>query len=58
MIRLKDCPRCRGDMSFGEDTYGAFWTCLQCGFGRDVAAVPRKQLKTTARKAAVRENVA
>lgn len=45
-------------MSFGEDTYGAFWTCLQCGFGRDVAAVPRKQLKTTARKAAVRENVA
>ena len=31
MARLKSCPRCRGTMLTGEDVYGVFWQCLQCG---------------------------
>ena len=31
MMRLKGCPRCRGDMYFEPSLEGVFWVCLQCG---------------------------
>lgn len=31
MVRLKGCPRCRGDMFRDRDYFGAYWQCLQCG---------------------------
>lgn len=29
---LKGCPRCRGDLREEADQYGAFISCVQCGF--------------------------
>ncbi len=31
MMRLKGCPRCQGDVLYGQDIYGRFRQCLQCG---------------------------
>ena len=31
MLRFKACPKCRGDMSPGEDQYGKYLSCFQCG---------------------------
>ena len=35
MLRLKACPRCRGDMHDNRDVYGGYAECLQCGYMRD-----------------------
>ena len=35
MLRLKACPRCRGDMHDNRDEYGIYAECLQCGCMRD-----------------------
>ena len=51
MIRLKNCPKCRGDLVFREDQYGPFFSCVQCGFIKDAIAselnskVPRKVIR-------------
>lgn len=47
MYWLKSCPKCQGDLCLEQDHYGAFQTCLQCGYlkelidrsGNPVAAV-------------------
>jgi len=31
MWRLKGCQRCGGDMFIGQDEYGWYQECLQCG---------------------------
>ena len=36
MISLKGCPKCRGDVYYQTDMYGAFWRCLQCGRYHDL----------------------
>ena len=36
MIYFKACPRCRGDMILGNDHYGRYMECLQCGYEADV----------------------
>ncbi len=36
MIKFKVCPRCRGDLYLSEDTFGKYFSCLQCGYLRDV----------------------
>ena len=36
MIYFKSCPRCHGDLTTGQDAYGSFISCLQCGFMRDI----------------------
>ena len=36
MVRLKDCPRCRGDVIASQDVYGVFTQCLQCGHVREL----------------------
>ena len=28
----RSCPRCQGNMLFEEDWYGAYSTCLSCGY--------------------------
>ena len=35
-MKLKSCPRCRGDIRITSDMYGAFKQCLQCGFIKDL----------------------
>ena len=37
MIRLKDCPKCRGDLVLRHDQYGSFFSCAQCGLIKDLA---------------------
>jgi ssDNA-binding Zn-finger/Zn-ribbon topoisomerase 1 len=36
MIKFKGCPKCGGDLQLGEDMYGKFVNCLQCGYLKDV----------------------
>lgn len=36
MLKLKGCPRCRGDLQLAADTYGKYVNCLQCGFTKDL----------------------
>lgn len=31
MLWLKTCPRCHGDLTEGQDLYGPFIACIQCG---------------------------
>ena len=38
MIYFKSCPKCQGDLTMSQDSYGPFVRCLQCGFLRDVDA--------------------
>ena len=37
MVYLKSCPKCLGDLTVSQDGYGAFISCLQCGFMKDLA---------------------
>ena len=39
MIKFKDCPRCRGDLYLSQDIYGKFYSCMQCGYLRDVIEI-------------------
>lgn len=32
MLRLKSCPRCRGDICIDRDVYGWYEKCIQCGY--------------------------
>ena len=36
MLKLKACPRCRGDIHVRQDMYGKYETCLQCGYSMDI----------------------
>ena len=36
MLRLTGCPRCRGFMLLGQDVYGRYRQCLQCGHLEDL----------------------
>ncbi len=31
MFKLRGCPKCHGDLYLGEDIYGAYLNCVQCG---------------------------
>lgn len=31
MMRIKSCPRCRGDLAFVEDLGESYFSCVQCG---------------------------
>ena len=43
MLKLKACPKCRGDMSPGEDQFGKYLSCLQCGLLLDLPKEPAAQ---------------
>ena len=38
MFKLRGCPKCHGDLFLGEDIYGAYLNCVQCGRYFAVAA--------------------
>ena len=35
-MHLKSCPRCGGDLINVVDVDGAYRSCLQCGFSREL----------------------
>ncbi len=39
-ILFKACSRCKGDLHHGQDIYGRYLTCLQCGYVVDQTASP------------------
>ena len=39
MLRLKSCPRCRGDLLLEQDLWGRYEQCLQCGYLHDLQEV-------------------
>jgi len=39
MLRLKSCPRCKGDVLLEKDKYGWYEQCLQCGYLRDMETI-------------------
>ncbi len=40
MLNLKSCPRCKGDVYVDSDWFGAFESCLQCGWSKDTSEGP------------------
>ena len=36
MIKLKTCPKCQGDLYLSEDIFGKFFSCMQCGYLKDL----------------------
>lgn len=36
MLRLKACPRCKGDVHANRDMYGHYNECMQCGHMQDI----------------------
>ena len=36
MLKLKACPRCKGDLHGNRDMYGSYDECLQCGYMQDI----------------------
>ena len=36
MFWLKKCPRCSGDLYDEKDTFGPYFSCVQCGFHKDI----------------------
>jgi hypothetical protein len=39
MLRLKCCPKCKGDVLLDKDHYGWYEQCLQCGYLRDLETI-------------------
>ena len=39
MLKLKSCPKCKGDIMVDRDSYGWYEQCLQCGYLRDLRNV-------------------
>jgi len=35
-LRLKGCPRCRGDLAVELDQWGWYEECIQCGYLQDL----------------------
>ncbi len=42
---MRLCPRCRGSMIFEEDWYGAYGTCLCCGYVYEFGATAVLELE-------------
>ena len=42
MLRLKGCPRCKGDLHTDRDIYGTYTVCLQCGYMVDLRTHDRR----------------
>lgn len=36
MIKFKVCPRCQGDLYLSEDIFGKYFSCMQCGYLKDI----------------------
>jgi len=47
-LRLKACPRCKGDVVFEQDSWGWYEQCIQCGYLHDLqneAEVKQRQVQ-------------
>jgi len=51
MLYFKSCSRCRGDMHFDMDVYGAYKACLMCGYIVNLRLLARAE---TANRVAVK----
>ena len=40
MIKFKVCPKCHGDLYLREDTFGKYFSCMQCGYLKDLVEPP------------------
>ena len=56
MLKLKACPRCKGDLHGNRDVCGSYDECLQCGYMQDIEE-PNKLLASLA-AAGVKKKVA
>ncbi len=45
MFKLRGCPKCRGDLYTGEDIYGVYLSCIQCGRYFAVAEAPGRGVR-------------
>ena len=36
MIEFKGCPKCQGDLYLSEDIFGKYFSCMQCGYLKDL----------------------
>lgn len=36
MLKLKGCPKCKGDVVLDRDIHGWFEQCIQCGYLHDM----------------------
>jgi ssDNA-binding Zn-finger/Zn-ribbon topoisomerase 1 len=41
MLRLKSCPRCKGDILMDRDHFGWYEQCIQCGYQEDLEVSDR-----------------
>ncbi|UCH43309.1 MAG: hypothetical protein JSW16_01855 [Dehalococcoidales bacterium] len=39
--KLKNCPRCGGDMFVSSDLYGWYQQCLQCSYRQDLKSTSK-----------------
>ncbi len=46
MIKFRDCPRCRGDLYLSQDISGKLFSCMQCGYLRDVIEVNEPRFRS------------
>lgn len=42
-MKFKECPRCNGDLKQDNDRFGSFFTCLQCGYIKEVGVTNKQQ---------------
>ena len=40
MFKLRGCPKCHGDLYSGQDAYGVYLSCVQCGRYFEAIPVP------------------
>ena len=45
MIKLRACPKCRGDLYLNQDMYGKYLNCLQCGYLKDLTGRPETEVR-------------
>jgi len=38
-LRLRDCPRCGGDIALDRDHWGWYEVCVQCGYMHDLQSI-------------------
>ncbi len=57
-LRLKACPRCKGDVVFERDNWGWYEQCIQCGYLHDLQdEVEVKQQQASVGKSRVRVKI-
>ena len=38
MLRFRSCPKCQGDLRQDTDRFSTFFSCLQCGYVKELGA--------------------